>query len=229
MGGCAKPVQGCGLCGMHLKRLRKTGGVGQPEPMHAVSWAGASCLVDRCGSAVKSRGMCTAHYKRWTRWGDPTIKRPTTPASERFWSRVNKDGPVPDFSPPLGQCWIWTAGRTAQGYGGFHPAKGQMTTAHRWAYIELHGDIRPDLVVDHLCRVRLCVNPRHLEAVTGRENLRRGAGYALLNGMRAACRNGHAYTPENTYIDPTKSTRRCRVCSRARSIARTKSKREAAL
>jgi hypothetical protein len=110
---------------------------------------------------------------------------------------------------------MWTAGAIAQGYGGFHPAKGVMVLAHRYAYEALIGPIPAGLVIDHLCRVRRCVNPAHLEPVTNEENLSRGEGYALRNGMRTACVNGHEYTEANTYRDP-KGGIRCRQCGRDR-------------
>jgi len=125
-------------------------------------------------------------------------------ATSRFWAKVDKSG----------ACWLWTAGKTAQGYGGFHPVKGQTVLAHRYAYELLVGPIPTGRVIDHLCRRRECVKPTHLEAVTNLENLRRGAGYALRNGLRTACVNGHQYTPENTYQDPAGGVR-CRECARA--------------
>lgn len=146
-------------------------------------------------------------------------------APDRFWAKVNKSGPTPPGRPGLGRCWQWLAGRTKQGYGGFHPSKGLMTLAHRWAYESEVGPIPTGLVIDHLCRNRRCVNPSHLEAVTNEENLRRGRGYALRNGMRSECRNGHAYTPENTYYEPGGGVR-CRECARTRD---RKPERNAAL
>lgn len=138
------------------------------------------------------------------------------PELRRFWVKVNRGGQLPAARPGLGNYWEWTAGRIKQGYGAFHPVKGSTVLAHRYAYEHLNGVIPDGLVLDHLCRNRLCVNPGHLEPVTNAENLRRGAGYALRNGMRDRCRNGHPYTAANTYIDPTKGTARCRECARIR-------------
>lgn len=75
-----------------------------------------------------------------------------------------------------GGCWIWTASRGGHGYGygQFGIASGKMVPAHRWSYEHFVGPIPDGLVVDHLCRRIECVNPEHLEAVTQRENLRRG-------------------------------------------------------
>jgi hypothetical protein len=145
--------------------------------------------------------------------------RKRRPPEERFWEKVDRSG----------DCWLWMAGRISTGYGAFHPTKGTTVLAHRWAYENEVGPIPDGLVIDHLCRVRHCVRPSHLEPVTGQINSERGAGYALLNGMRTACRNGHEYTTENTYIQPSKdNTRRCRECARAHDRKRTPRRRTAA-
>lgn len=219
-------VEGCeaggyitrGLCKMHYARLRTTGEVGTAEKKHAVSWAGQICTVDDCDNPVKSKGYCLAHYKRARRWGDPKIKR-NLPIEDRFAKRVQV-GDFPEGRPGLGPCELWAGRRMVNGYGVLSTARGTGVLAHRWAYEQFVGPIPEGLVIDHLCRVRHCVNPDHLEAVTNEENLRRGAGYGLRNGMRSTCINGHEYTPENTYTHPTKGSVTCRECARIRDRKR---------
>lgn len=95
----------------------------------------------------------------------------------RFWSWVNKDGPIPSFRPELGPCWFWTGGATSRGYGSFLLYEKNML-AHRVSYLLEYGDLPGDgLELDHLCRSKLCVNPAHLEAVTHQENMERSVPY----------------------------------------------------
>jgi hypothetical protein len=71
-------------------------------------------------------------------------------------------------------CWIWQRAINGAGYGAKWFA-GKVCRAHRVYYERLVGPIPAGLELDHLCRVRACVNPAHLEPVPGRENTRRGA------------------------------------------------------
>jgi hypothetical protein len=71
-------------------------------------------------------------------------------------------------------CWIWTLGTNSAGYGMSRGAGGSRL-AHRVLWEVEHGPVPEGLELDHLCRVRLCVNPAHLEAVTRAINCRRGA------------------------------------------------------
>lgn len=71
------------------------------------------------------------------------------------------------------ECWIWQRARTAAGYGQAFDGR-MMRPAHRVYYERSYGKVPEGIVLDHLCRVRACVNPSHLEPVTRAENVRRG-------------------------------------------------------
>lgn len=119
--------------------------------------------------------------------------------AERFWSKVYFTG--------IDTCWLWTAGLTEHGYGRFRD--GRNVLAHRWSYEACISPIPDGLQLDHLCRAHNCVNPYHVEAVTGGENVRRG----LHGVLRTHCPHGHELTPENTF-DARDQKRRCKPCNR---------------
>lgn len=122
---------------------------------------------------------------------------------KRFWEKVDK------ISDPNG-CWIWTGYVNPKGYGNFH-SPGRSKLVHRIAYELLIGQVPADLCLDHLCRNRRCCNPSHLEPVTPRVNNLRGEGLAAICAAKTHCKNGHEYTPENTYWEKGKK-RKCRIC-----------------
>lgn len=131
---------------------------------------------------------------------------------ERFWEKV--DG------GDVTTCWVWTAGKYVDGYGSFK-VDGKHVRAHRWAYEELRADIPEGLDMDHLCRMRACVNPWHLEPVTHAINCARGdGGKHMQTRWGAGCTKGHPWTAENTYIRPGDGRRRCKTCARAARVAR---------
>ena len=121
--------------------------------------------------------------------------------------------------PDKNGCMKWLAFRRPDGYGvaGLGNGRGQ-TTAHRAVYLLAVGDIPEGLECDHLCRVRDCVNPEHIELVTHAENVRRGLRGAL-NPYREVCKYGHGMA--DAYVVAGKPPKRqCRVCQLARANAR---------
>jgi len=93
----------------------------------------------------------------------------------RFWSKVNKHGPIPQHKPELGPCWLWTGAMDGKDYGHIW-ANGKLQPSHRIAWEMAHGPIPDGLQPDHLCRNHACVNVAHLELVTSKENTLRGDG-----------------------------------------------------
>jgi hypothetical protein len=137
---------------------------------------------------------------------------------ERFWAKVDKNGPVPAHRPELGPCWLW---KTT--HGGRHVTfrvEGRQVHAYRYAHELLVGPVPEGLVPDHLCRVRACVKPiadedgpAHLELVTNRENVLRGEGPSARNARKTHCKRGHPFDTANTHVDP-RGGRTCRACKR---------------
>ena len=111
-------------------------------------------------------------------------------------------------------CWEWTAGKVPNGYGMFW-MDGRHHGAHRVSWLLHKGFIPVGLQLDHLCRVRHCVNPDHLEPVTTQENLLRGETNAAHNAAKTHCPQGHPYAGSNLYRSKT-NERYCLTCIRQR-------------
>ncbi len=138
---------------------------------------------------------------------------PSQTLEERFWGYVNK---TPD-------CWLWTASVFTQtGYGQTW-AWGHVTTAHQVAYQLTYGPVPDGLEIDHLCRVRACVRPTHLEAVTPKVNTLRSNSTSAHFARATHCKRNHPFDMFNTqfYINTFGRTeRRCRTCRTERNKER---------
>lgn len=117
-------------------------------------------------------------------------------------------------------CWIWTGSVGSNGYG---QAAWQRKNrrAHRVFYECFKGPIPEGLVLDHLCRVKRCVNPDHLEAVTQRVNVLRSGpeSTANRNAAKVVCIRGHEFNEKNTRYRKA-GGRDCRACIRERRAAK---------
>jgi hypothetical protein len=110
-------------------------------------------------------------------------------------------------------CWLWQGTLSRNGYGRHRVGPGRgLEMAHRVSYAHYVGPIPEGLQIDHLCRVRSCTNPAHLEAVTASVNTERQDHDAR---RRTECPQGHPYDAENTIVRAD-GFRRCRECDRAR-------------
>jgi hypothetical protein len=179
--GCVGPAYCKGFCAKHNNRWRKHGDplhVGKPGP------PAHTCDIPECGKPCVSNGLCDMHRKRLERWGDSLITHRVLGDDEaRWWSHVSRGGDD--------ECWPWDAYCDENGYGIFWDGR-KIIKAHRWGYERYVGPIPGGLVPDHTCHDpdvceaaasecphRRCVNYRHLEPVTNRENVLRGASTRL--------------------------------------------------
>lgn len=112
-------------------------------------------------------------------------------------------------------CWEWLGAKQGGGYGtlAFGPRSAPVAwLAHRYTYEHFIGGVPKGLQLDHLCRNRGCVNPWHLEPVTGLENVNRGLKAKGTHRV-TRCPRGHPYSGDNLYINPVGAFE-CRICKR---------------
>jgi hypothetical protein len=138
------------------------------------------------------------------------VSHPTRPAIERFLEKVKVSEVLFHNGSP---CWEWTGCKSkTTGYGQFKPdgrRGSKLSSPHRFSYEHHVGPIPEGHEVDHLCNVRHCCNPLHLEAVTVQVNRKRRVY------DEAHCKHGHEMTGDNLYLSPA-GTRFCRKCRRNR-------------
>lgn len=170
------------------------------------------CTAPGCEKPRKPKSSyCSMHASRMAKHG--SFDAPSR-------QRVH---PVVD--PETG-CHNWTGSTDEKGYGNLERG-GRAMKAHRWYWIQRHGEIPEGLQLDHKCRNHACCNPDHLEPVTNLENQLRGMAPTMIAHRENRCLRGHELTPENSYRK-TDGSRQCRICLRVvnnRAYARRKAAR----
>jgi hypothetical protein len=136
------------------------------------------------------------------------------PVGERFWSKVNKNGPIPAHRPKLGRCWVWTGSLNDSGRGQVRFDGGITKLAHRVAWFLTHGSF-PKHQACHKCDNPPCVRPSHLFDGTQKENL----DDMVTKGRSVNQNTGKTHCPQShpyDHVDPAtgwKSCRRCKLAS----------------
>ena len=160
-----------------------------------------SCNIPGCDRKHWAKGLCHRHDTYFRRTGRvaPLV------AEERFFKYL--------LLAETG-CWLWLSRINKRGYATFWSGNATVS-AHRWAYAHFRGVPPKDLTLDHLCRVRSCVNPWHMESVTRWENVRRGNTITGNNSRKTHCKWGHPLERDNIYVSYFERTRerRCKTCA----------------
>jgi len=172
------------------------------------------CRAPGCTREYAKRGLCTTHFYRLYEQGRLTLL-PKLPPEERFWAMVTKTD----------DCWLWTGGNDGRGYGRFEirrrsydgtiPAITRM--AHRYAYELLVGPIPDGCELDHVCEVRNCVRPDHVDPVTKQEHARR------TRMRKTHCKRGHELAGDNVVI--VNGARHCLSCRKIHNAKKTEKRR----
>jgi len=131
-----------------------------------------------------------------------------TELPERFWLYVEKTD----------TCWLWK-GKIDDGYGRFWIID-KLYLTHRLIYAVLKNKLQNNSQIDHLCKIRNCCNPEHLEEVTGRENTRRGLAKKY-NTDPSKCPYGHVYDHKIPGKAEGSVYMVCKTCQKKRSMSRT--------
>jgi hypothetical protein len=132
---------------------------------------------------------------------------------------------IADRIDAVGPCWLWQGSTNPTGYGWVW-ADGKNHRVHRYVYEQLVEPIPEGMTLDHLCRVRHCTNPDHLEVVgRGANVLRSPITITSIHARQTECVNGHTFDG----VSSTNGQRTCRACARENQARYRERKRHADL
>lgn len=169
---CDRAVKTRGLCNAHDQQRRRGKPLTHINPRRLSHEPVPTCAYHGCGRPAVAKGLCQCHRVQQKRDLPLSTLRPDRPPvpkkapkkkpsrAELFWSKVTKTE----------SCWLWNGSTTKNGYGQFGIGWPKSIGSHRWAYEDAYGPIPKGMQIDHICRVRLCVNPTHLRLATNKQN-----------------------------------------------------------
>lgn len=141
------------------------------------------------------------------------LEKPPHHVVARFWATTDQES---------SDCILWLGTKSYDGYGKFHFKK-KSWMAHRFIYEVTNGPAPLDQTVDHECRVRHCVNPKHLRLLTNKKNVLIGDGLTAREALQTHCRLGHPFEGNNLRYE--KTWRRCKRCHNDRQKKYRKARR----
>jgi len=168
------------------------------------------CSMENCDKPIDSHSLCGKHAQRLRRHGNPLTKIGAgyQPIEDRFFSRVDKK-----------DCWVWTGRKDKKGYGRFRDEENKTVIVHRWAYKHFVGELVKGQTIDHKCHNTSCVNPKHLQQVSYRNNIigNGKTNAAYINSIKTHCSRGHDLKDAKIRETPYGVKRDCKLCSRIRA------------
>jgi hypothetical protein len=121
-----------------------------------------------------------------------------------FWAKVIKQS--------LFQCWYWKGAKDRKFYGNFCVGKKKYNKASRFSYAIHFGPIPAGMQVDHRCNNPPCVNPFHLQLLTGTKNNEKSTSPSAINKRKTHCKYNHLLSEDN--IKRTNGRRICLICEK---------------
>lgn len=201
--GCGKVASAKGLCAGHYEQQRSGRPLKALRCMRSGHAPRPKCSFSGCGEFARSKGFCRVHCRQFN---EGRTLKPKTKGELPYVETACENSSL------AGPCHTCTRNKTKEGYVRLSINKKHIL-AHRHVWELTHGPITDNLVIDHMCRNRACINPDHLRLVTRRVNSTENVADTIAwkaSRAKTHCPKGHEYNQENTYHN--KGRRSCRKC-----------------